>query len=281
MSKNKRSSGFLILSGVLIAVVFYWAVYSIWPLLGIDWHETFFPAVHKALSGENPYSVPTFRNAPWTILFLAPFGLLPEDVGGVLYFMASLAGYAWVAYRLKARPVAFIAFLFSPPVVYGLRMLNVDILVLIGFVLPAPIGLFFVLIKPQMGIAMALYWLAEAWRDGGLKAIVRTFSPVGISLVLSFVLFGNWIAGRQSDLLGSFWNASLWPWALPVGLVLIGLSIRDRRGDFGMAASPFLSPYLAYHSWASVLVALLRYDFQLVIAVIGMWVAGIIHGFGL
>jgi hypothetical protein len=48
-----------------------------------------------------------------------------------------------------------------------------------------------------------------------------------------------------------------------------------------MAASPFLSPYLAYHSWASVLVGLLKYDFQLVIAVIGMWIAGAIHGFGL
>jgi hypothetical protein len=81
--------------------------------------------------------------------------------------------------------------------------------------------------------------------------------------------------------LGSFWNASFWPWALPIGLVLTALGIRDRRMDFSMAASPFLSPYLAYHSWASVLAALLRYDFQLVIAVIGMWIAGAIHGFGL
>lgn len=281
MANKPRTVIFSIAVGLAALVVFYWLSSFVWHLAGIDWRETFHPALQKALNGDNPYDVPTFRNAPWTILLLLPFALFSEAAGGILYFMASIAGYAWVAYRLKASPLAFIAFMFSPPVVYGLRMLNVDFLVLLGFTLPAPLGLFLVLIKPQMGIAMVLYWLAEAWRAGGVRSVARTFAPVTISLALSFLIFGNWIAGRQSDLLDSFWNASLWPWALPIGLVLIALSIRDRRMEYGMAASPFLSPYLAYHSWASVLVALLRYDFQLVIAVIGMWIAGIIHGFGL
>ena len=141
MVKNPRSSIFFIVISVLLFVVLYWAVYSMWHLLGIDWHETFYPAIRKVMSGENPYDVPTFRNAPWTVFLLLPFGIFPETVGGILFFLASLTGYAWVAYRLKASPLAFMAFLFSPPVIYGLRMLNVDFLVLIGFVLPAPIGL--------------------------------------------------------------------------------------------------------------------------------------------
>ena len=95
------------------------------------------------------------------------------------------------------------------------------------------------------------------------------------------MFYGNWLAGRQSDLYGSTWNSSLWPWALPIGLVLTFASIRERRKDFGMAASPFLSPYLAYHSWVSVLVGLMTNEFYMVIAVIGMWIAGIIHGLGL
>jgi len=279
MKRTPSSSVIMVVFVLLAGLIFYWAVSSIWPLLGIDWHETFYPSLQKVLSGENPYDVPTFRNAPWTILVLFPFAVFSEDVGGVLFFIASLAGYAWVAYRLKARPLAFVVFLFSPPVVYGLRMLNVDVLVLIGFVLPAPIGLFFILIKPQMGIVMALYWLAESWREGGVNKVIKTFAPVTVSLALSFVLFGNWVAGRQSDLLDSFWNASLWPWALPIGLVLAALSVRDRRKDYGMAASPFLSPYLAYHSWASVLVGLLQHEFVLVITVVGMWIAGVIHYF--
>lgn len=280
--KNKLCSYSLYLViGAFIIVLSYWAVSTIWSLVGIDWHETFYPAAHNILLGKNPYDISTFRNAPWTLLFLLPFAALPETDGGIFYFIATLAAYAWVAYRLKARPLALIAFMFSPPVIYGLRMLNVDVLVLIGFILPAPIGLFLVLIKPQMGIAMVFYWLAEAWRKGRVRSIVYTFAPVTLSSMASFLIFGNWVAGRQSDLLGSTWNASLWPWALPVGLVLTGLAMRDRRPDFGMAASPFLSPYLAYHSWASVLAGLLQYDFQLFIAVIGMWIAGIIHGFSL
>ena len=280
MSLMKKSPYVSIILVLLAVLIFYWAASSIWPLLGIDWHETFYPALQKVINGENPYDVPTFRNAPWTILVLFPFSLFSENVGGILFFMASLAGYAWVAYRLKARPMAFVLFLFSPPVIYGLRMLNVDVLVLIGFVLPAPIGLFFVLIKPQMGIVMGLYWLAEAWREGGVNKVFRVFTPVTVSLALSFIILGNWIVGRQSDLLGSFWNASLWPWALPIGLVLAALSVRDRRKDYGMAASPFLSPYLAYHSWVSVLVGLLQHEFILAVAVIGMWIAGAIHYFG-
>jgi hypothetical protein len=143
--------------GLFLIFALYWAIHYVWPALGIDWHETFYPAARAVLNGQSPYVVPTFRNAPWVLLFIVPFALFSEEPGGILYFIANLAAYAWVAYRLKARPLAFVAFLLSPPVVYGLRMLNVDALVLIGFVLPAPIGLFFVLIKPQMGIAMTFY----------------------------------------------------------------------------------------------------------------------------
>jgi len=181
---------------------------------------------------------------------------------------------------LKASPVALIAFLLSPPVFYGMRMLNVDILVLIGFVLPAPIGLFFVIIKPQMGIALVVFWLVEAWRNGGIKEVFKTFSPVTIATLLSFIIFGNWQAERQSDLPGSFWNASLWPWVIPIGLVLVMLSLRHRRKDYAISASPFLSPYLAYHSWAGVLLGLIKRDFELLIAVIGMWLVAVIRILG-
>lgn len=266
---------------VLIAVigligVLFLATRLIWPIVGIDWKETFYPAARAVLQGKSPYSVPTFRNVPWTILPLLPFALLSEELGGIAFFIVSFGIYGWTAYRLKASRIALLAFLLSPPVIYGMRMLNVDMLVLLGFTLPAPVGLFFVIIKPQMGIAMGLFWLIEAWHEGGIKSVIKTFAPITIAMAFSFVLFGNWLAGRQADLLSSAWNASLWPWAVPIGIVLIALSLRDRRKDMAMSASPFLSPYLAYHSWASVLAGLIGHDFELVIAVISMWlVAGV------
>jgi hypothetical protein len=263
----------------LFSVLFF-GISRIWDIVGIDWKETFYPASKAVLEGRSPYTVPTFRNAPWTILLILPFALFSETIGGILFFMASFAAYAWAAYRLKASRMALIVFLFSPPVIYGMRMLNVDVFVLIGFFLPAQIGLFFVIIKPQMGIAMIPFWLINAYKGGGIREVIRTFAPITIVLSLSFLLFGNWMSGRQADLFGSFWNASLWPWAIPIGIVLVALSLRDLRDDFAMAASPFLSPYLAYHSWVSVLAGLIRHDFEFVIAVAAMWLVAIIKGLG-
>jgi hypothetical protein len=81
-------------------------------------------------------------------------------------------------------------------------------------------------------------------------------------------------------LLQSEWDASLWPWAFPIGFALTVLSIRNRRKDQAMAASPFLSPYLAYHSWVSVLAGLMQRDLELVLAVIGMWLVAVIRILG-
>ena len=264
----------------LLFVVIYFGINQIWPIVGIDWKETFYPAARAVLDGKSPYLVPTLRNAPWTILLLLPFALFSETAGGILFFIVSFGLYAWTAYRLKASRIALAVFLLSPPVVYGLKMLNVDVFVLIGFTLPASIGLFFVLIKPQMGIAMIPFWLVKAYQQGGVKQAVQTFMPVTIALALSFLLFGNWLSGKQADLLVSFWNASLWPRAIPIGVVLLALALRDLRDDFAMAASPFLSPYLAYHSWVSVLAGLIRHDFEFMIAVGAMWFVAALKALG-
>lgn len=266
---------------LLMLTVMYFGVRTIWQTVGIDWKETFYPAARALLNGGNPYEVPTFRNAPWTILLIAPFALFSETTGGILFFIASIFLYAWAAIRLQASRLALIAFLLSPPVVYGMRMLNVDVFVLIGFTLPAQFGLFLVLIKPQMGAAMIPFWLVRAFKQGGVRDVVVTFAPVTLVSILSFLLFGNWLSGRQADLLDSFWNASLWPWAIPIGVVLTALSLRDLRADFAMAASPFLSPYLAYHSWVSVLAGLIRRDFELTIAVAAMWFTAVMIALGI
>ncbi len=269
----------LVIAGMFAAL--FAALDQAWDIIGIDWKETFYPAARALLEGESPYTVPTFRNAPWTGLLLLPFALFSERVGGILFFIASAGIYAWTAYRLQASRIALIVFLLSPPVVYGLRMLNVDIFILLGFTLPASIGLFFVLVKPQMGAVMAIFWLFRAWRQGGIKQALRTFAPVTLALLLSFAVFGNWLQGRQADLLDSFWNASLWPWAIPIGVVLTALSLRDLRWDCAMAASPFLSPYLAYHSWAAALAGLMRRDFELALAVAAMWGVAVMRALGL
>lgn len=271
----------VIVAGAALLIVLYLGAASLWPAVGIDWRETYYPAARAVLEGANPYlAAPTFRNLPWTLIPMLPLAIFSERVSGALYFILTLALYAWVAVRLKASRAALIAFLLSSPVVYGMRMLNVDALALVGFILPPQIGLFFVLIKPQMGIAMIPFWMFETWREGGWRALLLAFLPATIAATLSLVIFGTASIGRSNDLLQSTWNASLWPWAFPIGFALTILSIRNRRKDQAMAASPFLSPYLAYHSWVSVLAGLMQRDLELILAVIGMWMVAVIRILG-
>ncbi len=268
----------LFLFGAILLVGLTFAISRFVPS-SIDWHGTFYPASQQLLHGHSPYSVSSFLSVPWTLIPLLPFALLPEQVGSAALFLVSGLIFAWTAYKLGARGIWIVVFLFSPPLIHSLFLGNIDCLSLLGAVLPPQIGLFFVLMKPQVGMIMALFWLVEAWRQGGVRQVIKTFSPLTIVLALSLLLFGFWPANRGVDPVNSFWNASWWPWSIPFGLVLTALSLRDRRHDLALAASPFLSPYVAHGSWIGVVAALLPRKFELSVALVGMWILVFIRVF--
>jgi hypothetical protein len=241
-----------------------------------DWRWTFRPAARALISGHSPYEVESFFNPPWGLLPLLPIALLPEGVGRAINMILTLAAFAFTAIRLGAKPVSFFFFMISPPVVHCLLTANIDYLVTLGFVLPPQIGLFFVLIKPQIGGAVALYWLVESWRRGALREVIRIFWPITVASLISFLLFGLWplrTFGRSVDV---SWNASLWPASIPLGLGLLTAAIHRQRVEYAMGASPCLSSYLALQSWVGALVALVSSVPETVAAVIGFWVLIII-----
>ena len=265
----------IVLFGLLIGLM-TWVLPA-----GADWHETFRPAALALLHGNSPYGLANgveasfkasnFYNAPWTLLPLLPLALLPEALGRALLLMGTLIAFAYTAHKLGAKPLATTALLLSPPVVHCALVGNVDWLVALGFVLPPQIGLFFVLVKPQMGWVVALFWLVEAWRTGGWRAVLRTFAPVTGVMLLSFVIFGLWPL-RLERQLSIWWSASLWPMSIPVGLGLIAAALRQRRIQFAMAASPCLSPYLMMHSWVAALLAIVTALPEMLAVVAGFWI---------
>lgn len=93
-----------------------------------------------------------------------------------------------------------------------------------------------------------------------------SLSTVGLSLVL----FGWWPANLLNATSVS-WNASLWPYTLPVGLALLVAALRQRQRLYALAAGPCFAPYLAFHSWVAALAALAPRTGELVAAVIGLW----------
>jgi hypothetical protein len=149
------------------------------------------------------------------------------------------------------------AFLISPPVIHSLYYAILDWLPLIGFTFPPAIGLFFVMVKPQMGSIVALFWLVESWRSGGLWKVVRVFAHFGVVLFISFLLYGFWpMYFREIQEFSQGWNASLWPGSIPIGIVFAMTSLRCREIRFAMAASPLLSPYVLLHAWFGALASL-------------------------
>jgi len=246
---------------------------------GVDWHDTFRPAGRELLCARNPYKIEGFFYATWALLPIMPIAALPENVGRAVFLLVSVLAFGFTACRLGARPVALLAFLLSPPVLRCLLNANIDWMPLLGFVLPPQIGLFLVVIKPQVGFAVGLFWLVEAWRAGGLRRVVRVFWPVTAGLLLSFVVFGFWPL-RFGRTLTFWWNASLWPMSIPVGLALLVAAIRKRQVRYAMVAAPCLSPYVLFHSWSGALVSMVSLEAETLAAVVGLWVVVILRAVG-
>lgn len=273
---SKKMVQLMMIIAVVVVISFIAAPYL---PPAIDWSTAFRPATLTLLSGHSPYDNPLMIHAPWGMIPLIPFALFPESVGRVMLVFCGLASYAYVAHQLGAKPVAIAFLLISPPVLHVLLNGNLDWLAALGFIAPPQIGLFFISVKPQMGIAVAPFWLIQAWQLGGWKQVFKTFAPFTIVLLLSFLLFGFWPAGLTRTANYS-WNASLWPMSIPVGLALFVTSIRKLKIEYAMAASPCLSPYVLFHSWVGVILAIVSSTAETIAAVAGLWILVLIRSLG-
>lgn len=275
--KIPRTCKKVVLWGVLLVgiIAFSWGVSSYIPR-GEDWYTVFRPATLALLAGKSPYTIPGFFNPPWALLPLIPFALLPENVGRTLLLIGGLTAFAYIGHRLGGSKWAVIAMLLSPPLLQGMLNSNIDWLALLGVVLPPPIGLFFVTIKPQVGLGIVVFWLAEAWRSGGWEETLRLFGPVTLAGALSLVVYGWW-PFRATEITGAWWNASLWPMSLPIGLALLVAALRKRHLGYALSASPYFAPYLAFHTWVVAIFGLIRSTPATLAVVVGLWLLVVIR----
>ncbi len=275
VSKERTYFGIIFLASILMSFYF-----SKWIPSGVDWLTAFRPAALELISGRSPYNIDGFFNPPWTLLPLIPLALLPAHVGRALLIPISLAAFGYLGYRLGGNKLSITAILLSPPLLHGILNSNIDWLALLGVVMPPQIGLFFVSTKPQIGVAIILFWLVESWRKGRFKEVLRTFWPFSLAILLSLMFYGPWPL-RTTVEIGLWWNASLWPISLPVGLVLMVIAIRKQDLRYAMSASPCFSPYILFHSWIVVLYAIIRSTPETIAAVIGLWLLVIIRFLGI
>lgn len=264
--KNKLIIGLL----ALFAIVLFLYEKNSLEYFGLDWRETYYPATMLLLRGQNPYLVTTLYNPVWGLFPLIPLVLIGEKWGELVMFFIAFGIYVYVARILGASPIALFLYMGSPLIVYNLMLGNIDWLVILGFVMPPSIGLFFALLKPHIGIAVVFYWLWTSYKSGGIKNVVKTFSPVTIAIVMSFFFFGNWLADRNDNLLSAPWNINMFPYAIPVGLVLLYLA--RKKFARAVSASPFFSPYMSFGSWSIAQLGIVDNNLLTFAITIGLWI---------
>lgn len=246
----------------------------------LDWIENYGPAALAVWHGTSPYTVDHFFAAPWAVIPLIPFALLPYAIGRWCLFISGVCTFAYIAYRLGAKPLLLAFFLLSYPVLADLTNGNIEWLAMLGFVLPPQIGLIFVFIKPQIGIGIAIYWLIEAYQQGGISQAARTFLPLIILTLLSFALLGFWplhfletlAMARKIEANNSiYYNASLWPIGLIIGVPLMVIAIMKKQKNLSIMAGPFLSPYALISTYATSLLAWMDKPWVFLIAWLLTW----------
>jgi len=269
--KRRNSRWILILLGIGFLFLLALVVGAVVPEQ-IDWVRTYRPATRELIALRSPYSVQSFYNPPWILIPMIPMALLPDSLGNGVLFVVSFCVIIYSAIRMGAKPVSLLAFMLSFPVIFLLLFGQIDWLVLLGFTLPPPIGLIFILSKPQIGIPYAVFIFVESWRSGGVKQVICNFSPLTIMLMVSFVLFGYWVRPLEPHILTAIYNLSLWPTGIVIGLVFLVKAIHKRNKGLSIVAGPFLSPYVGVHSWTVSILAILSQKWETIAVAIGSWI---------
>jgi hypothetical protein len=218
--------------------------------IGGDW-RIIRQAALDIQAGRSPYTG-EFYSPPFVAITLLPLAWLPWQAGSLVIFAGNLLAFMLAYQRSGIRPLftAPLLWLSLNSAIFG----NIEGMVALGFTLPPALGLFFALAKPQIGVGMAAFWAAEAWRAGGWRGVLRTFAPVTAALILSFSFYGWWPASNPAN---ESWNGSIFPWGVPAGLGLLAYAILKRRPGGAIAAGVLCAPYVnQFMSWAFLWIGL-------------------------
>ena len=267
----------LIVGGFVFTALMWGYIIYLGSIPASDWRSNYLPTVQDLLRGNSPYIGHSAFNPFWTYILLVPFSLLPPVLGHVAIGITCMVVFGFVGYRLGAKPLPLAMLIFTPQLIFLSRNGGIDWMVVLGFILPPQIGLFFVLIKPQIGICVAVFWLIEAWRKGKLREVFRVFTPICVGYTVGYAIFGIDAIWRGSQFIGTEypWDATTFPFTIPIGLVLLVFAIRSRDLKFAIPASPFIAPYVAFYSWPASLLSIVSEPWLMAAAWFGMWITTI------
>jgi len=245
--------------------------------LGCDYTHAFKPAAELLLSGQSPYLDGYFYSFPWALILYLPFTLIPYPFDSFLLIAVSMSAFGFVAHKLGAKPITIALLLGTPQYLHGLIYGNCDSLIALGLLLPPGLGIILFSLKPQIGAPLIIFAIIEAWRVGGFKKAVRVCIPLGVLFLLSVAVYGTELL-HILDAKANWWNISGWPNLIPIGLILIYKSLKERNRRFSILAGPFVTPYIGAYSLPFTILGLLPSQIETVIAILAMWGIWIFQG---
>lgn len=199
--------------------------------------DVFYQSGRAVLSGVNPYSVEGFYSPLYVAIGFALLALLPMPIAFHLFAGFVFLSFGLAFYMLTNRQIKMTILLMCSPFPlmtawYG----NLESLVLIGSIIAPMVGIWLVMVKPQLGLIVALLFV---WQARSLRSIARLIIPVGCLYALSFAL-GMW----RTTPIAEAWNIRLWPIGLLIGIPAAMIALHKRRIDWALFAGPFVAPYL-------------------------------------
>lgn len=261
-----------------IAVLVLTVLFGLFPMPGGDDWDFYRSAVQRMLSGQSLYTGKIGLNnveyhyPPWVAVVLLPLGVLPHNWGRALLSALTFMVLVLVGRRYQLRVVKQALVLLSPPMFYILLHGQIDALVLGILLLPESWRLILSITKPQVSIAFLFGTPRKDW----LRAVIIAAAVT----VISFIVFGLWpleLLRQPSNFIGlglNIWGG-LWPFQVPLGLVLLLRAIERRDDRYLLAASPFFMPYAATSSLIGPWLALCGFlkDWQALLVLLAWWAA--------
>jgi len=250
MLQNKFVAWLLIALAVMLMVIAFYRLETgentlMNSVFGVDYTHFFRPASQTSA----PYAVAGFYNPFWILPVLWVFELF-GDHRLAAWVVMNLCAFIYVFVRLKMPLWSILPFFVFSGALMSVFVGNVEGLVALGMVLPLPLGIVVLMLKPQIGLALTAYYVLSAYVHDGWKRAALILVPVLVLFTVSFFLYGAWFLKPLEVIERTYNTIYFFPIGVPVGVALIVAGVARRNIGYALMAIPFTSPYMIFHTWA-------------------------------
>ncbi len=220
-----------------------------------------------------------FPLSPWGALLLSPLGGLPVRLETALNNGVTVIILAMVARQLGGPAWITLPILISPAGYFLFHNGQFDWLMLLAILMFNGLDLVILAVKPQVAFFIIVPRLRRA-RTRWLAYL----TPLIVVSLASLIIWPLWPVGvlnlaREVNMCPC--NGATWPWGVPIGLGFLWYAWRTEDDRWGIAATPFLVPYINIYSYVGMFVALgARWPRILLLMWVLMWLVGTVMFFG-